>query len=128
MRCPRCQHEFPLHVKHSRTSKTAGEDVTFAMTGWRWTVYNWLLHHPDGATDEQMQVNLALNPNTQRPRRVELVAMGRVVDSGEIRLTRSGTKAVVWKATIPREQGRRFGALRRREAAYERRHHPDRNA
>ncbi len=38
-----------------------------------------------------------MNANTERPRRIELVAMGKVVDSHETRLTRSGRKAVVWK-------------------------------
>jgi len=49
-----------------------------------------------GATDEELQDRLQLNPSTQRPRRVELVASGLVVDSGRTRRTRSGRRAVVW--------------------------------
>lgn len=51
-----------------------------------------------GATDEEMQRILRMNPNTQRPRRVELQRQGVVVDSGEMRDTRSGRQAVVWIA------------------------------
>ena len=51
-----------------------------------------------GLTDHQMQVWLGMNPSTQRPRRVELVKQGFVVDSGKTRLTPSGKRAVVWVA------------------------------
>lgn len=52
-----------------------------------------------GATDEQMQVGLDLNPSTQRPRRIELVEAGLVKDSGRTDKTRSGRSAVVWVVT-----------------------------
>jgi hypothetical protein len=52
-----------------------------------------------GATDEQMQRSLSLNANTQRPRRVELVEAGLVVDSQRVRKTTFGRLAVVWVAT-----------------------------
>lgn len=51
-----------------------------------------------GATDEELQDLLQMNPNTERPRRVELVRMGLVRDSGLTRTTRSGRKATVWVA------------------------------
>jgi hypothetical protein len=38
---------------------------------------------------------MKLNPNTQRPRRIELVVAGKVRDSGE---TASGRKATIWEA------------------------------
>lgn len=50
-----------------------------------------------GATDEEIQLALQMNPSTQRPRRVELVEGGWVEDSGERRFTRSRRSAVVWK-------------------------------
>lgn len=53
----------------------------------------------DGATDEEVQDWLGMNPSTQRPRRVELVEGGWVCDSGLTRKTRSGTSAVVWALT-----------------------------
>lgn len=50
-----------------------------------------------GLTDEQIQERLALTmgPNTQRPRRVELLRAGLIVGYGT-RRTRSGAEAVVW--------------------------------
>lgn len=48
-----------------------------------------------GATDEEMQDRLGMNPSTQRPRRVELAAAGLIVDCS-CRKTRSGRNAVVW--------------------------------
>lgn len=104
MRCPHCNEEFPLHVKHSRTSEAAGESVVHAMTGLRLKVLEFLLEHPSGHTDEEIQEALAMNPNTQRPRRVELVAMNKVADSGAVRDTRSGTKAVVWVAVRQQQE------------------------
>lgn len=54
-------------------------------------------HH--GATDDEVQVGLGMNPNTQRPRRVELVEGGFIRDSGQRRKTQGGADAIVWKAT-----------------------------
>ena len=51
-----------------------------------------------GATDDELQVTLAMNPSTERPRRVELVESGLVIGSGGRRPTRSGRLAVVWVA------------------------------
>jgi hypothetical protein len=51
-----------------------------------------------GATDEQMQRSLRMNANTQRPRRVELVEAGLVLDSQRVRKTTFGRMAVVWVA------------------------------
>lgn len=59
-----------------------------------------------GGTDEEMQNALGMNPSTQRPRRIELVSVGLVVDSGETRKTRSGRRAVVWRAVpVPCRHG-----------------------
>jgi hypothetical protein len=49
-----------------------------------------------GATDEEIQTALDMNPSTQRPRRVELVDQGLIQDSGRTRLTRSKRAAAVW--------------------------------
>jgi hypothetical protein len=49
-----------------------------------------------GATDEEIQATLDMNPSTQRPRRVELVEQGWIKDSGRTRTTRSKRQAVVW--------------------------------
>jgi len=56
------------------------------------------IRHMDahGATDEEMQEALELNPSTQRPRRRELVQRGLVEPSSRKRPTRSGRSATVW--------------------------------
>jgi len=51
-----------------------------------------------GATDEEMQDEMPIQPSTQRPRRVDLVNRGLVIDSGLTRKTKSGRNAVVWVA------------------------------
>lgn len=58
-----------------------------------------------GATDEQMQRSLRMNANTQRPRRVELVEAGLVVDSEMVRKTTFGRPAVVWVAVQLEQKG-----------------------
>ena len=50
-----------------------------------------------GATDEQLQDSLGMEPNTQRPRRYELVKMGLVTDSGRRRPLKSGKMGTVWQ-------------------------------
>lgn len=49
-----------------------------------------------GATDEEISAALEMSPNTERPRRVELVRSGWVVDSGKVRPTGSGCDSTVW--------------------------------
>jgi prophage antirepressor-like protein len=51
-----------------------------------------------GATDQEMQDALGMNPSNQCPRRQELQKMGLARDSGNTRATRSGRKAIVWTA------------------------------
>src|SRR5262245_33186997 len=49
-----------------------------------------------GLTDEEIQYHLTMPANTQRPRRVELVDLGVIHDSGDRRRTMSGEYAIVW--------------------------------
>jgi hypothetical protein len=51
-----------------------------------------------GATDEEMQLALGMNPSTQRPRRIELARRGLVVTCGT-RRTSSGRMAGIWRIT-----------------------------
>lgn len=53
--------------------------------------------HATGATDDELQIGLAMDPSTERPRRIELVNAGLVRDSGRTRKTRSGRRATVWE-------------------------------
>lgn len=56
---------------------------------------------PAGATDEEIQMGLSMNPNTERPRRIELEQSGhilRLMNNGvEVtRLTKSLRKAAIF--------------------------------
>lgn len=63
----------------------------------RGEVLRLLLDLGDALTDEEIQEALSMNPDTERPRRVELAADGLVVADGE-GVTRSGRRAVRWRA------------------------------
>jgi hypothetical protein len=59
-------------------------------------VLDLLRENAAGMTDEEQQAALAMNPSTQRPRRIELVRRGLVVEAGT-RKTSSGRMAAVWR-------------------------------
>lgn len=52
-----------------------------------------------GSADEVITEVTGLVPSSERPRRVELVRMGLVEDSGKVYMTRAGREAVVWRIT-----------------------------
>lgn len=62
-------------------------------------VYAVIVYHAGGITDETIAARTGMQLNTVRPRRVELVQMGLVRDSGMRRNTRSKRAAVLWVAT-----------------------------
>jgi DNA-binding MarR family transcriptional regulator len=83
--------------QHSPTSVAAAESLTPEdLNDGQRRVLAYLKEHGP-ATDEQIIAGTGMNPNTARPRRVELVRRGLVVNGGEGR-TQSGNRAVVWKA------------------------------
>lgn len=86
----------PPHVAHSDTSRAAAEAIAPKISVLHREILDHLSLVP-GATDEEMQHDLFMGPNTQRPRRRELQLMGRIVDSGLRRPTSSGRAAVIWK-------------------------------
>lgn len=49
-----------------------------------------------GATDDEIEQALEMRHQTASARRRELVLKGRVLDGGERRPTRSGSRAIVW--------------------------------
>lgn len=57
-----------------------------------------------GLSDEEIQEALGMSPNTERPRRVELVRAGYVMDSNCRTTTMSGREAILWVATRAGEQ------------------------
>jgi hypothetical protein len=85
------------YVAHSETSKAAAEAIEPSTSTLRAAVFQHIKSQgANGATDDEVQVSLGMNPSTQRPRRIELCDAGAVVDSGLCRPTRSNRQAVVW--------------------------------
>jgi hypothetical protein len=90
---------FPPSVNQP-TSIEAAEQIGSSAAALRAKVYHFIAERGDhGATDDECQLGLKLQGSTQRPRRIELVARGLIVDSGMTRLTTSGRKAIVWRIT-----------------------------
>ena len=96
----------PPAQRHSETSKAAAESIRKAVGPLHRKILTHLAErsHRDldgqirlGSTDEEMQVEIPMNPNTQRPRRRELQLMGKIRNSGRERLAQSGQLAVVWE-------------------------------
>lgn len=85
-----------IPYQNSSTSYGAAVGIGERLTALQNVLFSFLSRRPEGATDDEMQVSLNMNPSTQRPRRIELVERGLVVASGQ-RKTRSGRAATVWK-------------------------------
>lgn len=84
--------QTPPYQRHSDTSKAAAERIEPKAGSLRAKVLAYLrVEGP--STDKEMQAGLKMQGSTQRPRRVELVASGHVVDSGERR-----DRSAVWVA------------------------------
>lgn len=89
----------PKYQAHSDTSKSAAAEIEGKARTLRGTVYTFLkISGMYGATDEELQIALGMNPSTERPRRIELVELGLVKKRGKTRPTKSGRQAVVWIA------------------------------
>jgi len=86
----------PPSQKHSDTSRAAADRIKKRIGPLHAEIIKFLTANPRGATDEEMQDAIPMPANTQRPRRVELTQMGRVVDSSHRKLTESKREAVVW--------------------------------
>jgi hypothetical protein len=82
---------------HSATSREAARKIEPRQGSLRAIVLAFIRERgPAGATDEEIQAELRLNPSTQRPRRIELCEVGLVIDSGRQRPTASRRRAAVW--------------------------------
>lgn len=89
----------PPAQRHSDTSRDAALNMEPSAVSLRASCLAHFRRMGDrGATDEEQQRALDMNPSTQRPRRIELCRAGLVVDSGDRRLTEAGRRAVVWIA------------------------------
>lgn len=81
------------------TSIAAAEQIEPTAGTLRARVLEYLRERGDaGATDEETQLALDMNPSTQRPRRQELEKMGLILRTTQTRETKSGRKAVVFVA------------------------------
>lgn len=87
------------HVRGSATSAAAAASLTPETLGsLQRRVFEFIRDRgEEGATDEECQRELGMNPSTQRPRRGELADAGLIVESGT-RLTSSRRRATVWRA------------------------------
>jgi hypothetical protein len=91
--------DLPLFQRHSITSRAAaGSLPRSTVNACQRKVLEWLADQPDGATDEDMQLGIPMPPSTQRPRRIELVKQGMIVQAGEGK-TVSGRRAAKWQIT-----------------------------
>lgn len=84
--------------QHSRTSMAAADSMDGdRLNSLQRSVVAFLRARGDhGATDEEIAAGLQMNPSTARPRRIELVRRGLVVEAGT-RKTKSGRYATAWR-------------------------------
>ncbi len=95
-----------LHIPyqgHSTTSERAAQQIAGGAGSWRLEVLI-LLQGFGPLSDEQIQKALNMNPSTERPRRIELVKLGLVRDSGLQGKTRSGRACTLWMAQDPQQE------------------------
>jgi hypothetical protein len=90
----------PPSQRHSDTSRAAADSIRKRVGPLHVEIIEFLAGCA-GATDEEMQGGIPMPANTQRPRRVELTQMGRVIDSGRRRATKSRRQAVIWALGLP---------------------------
>lgn len=89
----------PAH-NSTPTSRAAAERIEPTAGTLRAVVLEYVRNCGEiGATDEEMQIALEMNPSTQRPRRQELEKMGFIRRMDRFtRPTRSGRSAVIFIA------------------------------
>lgn len=95
---------FPDKPPHNRTdtSKLAADLMQPFVGKQRERVFEFIKSQAEhGATDEEIQDGLNMSGNSERPRRSRLVELGRVADSHNMRMTRSGRPATVWIVAPP---------------------------
>ena len=96
---PKPAHTPAPAVAGRATSVQSGQEIVDAMPELRRQVLAFVRGKgAHGATDDEIQAALDLNPSTQRPRRVELERAGFVREApGKLtRPTASGRQAIVW--------------------------------
>lgn len=97
--CGLCGHTQGKHRHdHPATSKRAAATINLRnKQAAHWQILMALYNHPQ--TDEEIQHSLRMNPNSERPRRVELVEKGLVEACHPTKHTESGREAMLWELT-----------------------------
>ena len=85
----------PEFVHHSQNSQDAAFAIKPRAQSIRERVFELL--KIEALTDQQIAARLQLDPNTARPRRIELANAGRIIEIGTAR-TASGRNASLWRA------------------------------
>jgi hypothetical protein len=84
-------------VQSRVTSMAAADAIGASLNALQRSVVSFLRTRGDhGATDEEIATGLMMNPSTARPRRIELVRRGLVVEAGT-RKAMSGRYATAWR-------------------------------
>ena len=88
------------YVAHRPTSLEAAMFAqTFAGKAREQVFLHILKSGEKGATDDEIQQALEMKHQTETPRRIELEELRLIEDSGIVRVTRSGARAIVWVTT-----------------------------
>jgi hypothetical protein len=91
---------LPPYVQGSETSREAAYAIKMSVASLRADVLRFFVARGlPGATDEEVQLGLPLDPNTERPRRIELQRAGYLSKSQRKRRTRAGRWAAVYVPT-----------------------------
>ena len=88
----------PPAARERSTSVAAARHVRSPSKTFRGQVHDALRAGPK--TDEEICQATGLRGSTVRPRRLELLREGLVEDSGQVRPTRSGREAIVWRLRL----------------------------
>ncbi len=109
--CVRCEREAqrpPVPVpserqtapfqRHSPESRAAARRIEPKAHIARGRVLEYIRSRPEGATDQEIQQALDMDPSTERPRRVELWRAKLIVRGPRTRRTSSGRQAAIWFA------------------------------
>ncbi len=87
----------PPHQKHSDTSIAAAISQLNTASTKRARVYRLIkAAEAEGLTDDELDILTGWGDNTIRPRRRELVLLKVIEDSGQRRITSTGSKAAAW--------------------------------
>ena len=82
------------------TSRAAAERICPVATAQAARVFHFIAQRGDeGATDHEVQAELGMTGDSERPRRWSLQRSGLIRDSGQRRKSPRGRQAIVWIST-----------------------------